>query len=128
MRRARVLVVDDQPHVVRVIRMALERRGYHVEVAADGQAALEKYRGTHFDVLITDLDMPRMDGRALCDAVHAASVEGATPFTVIVTGGTDPDMREWAEGLKRTYFLEKPLSIKHISSLLSEHFEVQEAS
>ncbi len=124
----RVLVVDDQPHVVRVIRMALERRGYQVEVAADGQAALEKFRGAPFDVLITDIDMPRMDGRALCDAVQEAAAAGEAPFTVIVTGGTDPDVREWAEGLERTHFLEKPLSIKHISALLCEHFEAQAAT
>ena len=124
----RVLVVDDQPHVVRVIRMALERRGYQVEVAADGQAALEKFRAAPFDVLITDIDMPRMDGRALCDAVQSAASRGEAPFTVIVTGGTDPDVREWAEGLERTHFLEKPLSIKHISALLCEHFEAQAAT
>ena len=124
----RVLVVDDQPHVVRVIRMALERRGYQVEVAADGQAALEKFRGGPFDVLITDINMPRMDGRALCDAVQSAAAAGKAPFTVIVTGGTDPDVREWAEGLERTHFLEKPLSIKHISALLCEHFEARAAT
>jgi len=123
----RVLVVDDQVHVVRVIRMALERRGYQVEVAADGESALAKFRGAPFDVLITDIDMPRMDGRALCNAVHLASEAGAAPLTVIVTGGTDPELREWAEGLQHTHFLEKPLSLKHISTLLGEHFEAAKA-
>ncbi len=123
----RILVVDDQPHVVRVIRMALARKGYDVEIAADGQEALEKYQATPFDVVITDIDMPRMSGRELCDAIHASS--GARPrLTFVVSGSTDPDLTEWAESLERTYFLEKPVSLKHLTTMLSEHLSGADAA
>lgn len=115
----RILVVDDQPHVVRVIRMALERKGFRVDVAADGLAALEKFEAEPFDVLITDIDMPRLNGRDLCAAVHTGAGD-TPPLTFIVTGGTDPELVEWAEGMPRTHFLEKPLSLKHLTSLLDD--------
>jgi CheY-like chemotaxis protein len=118
----RVLVVDDQPHVVRVIRMALARKGYVVETAADGQQALEKFQESPFDVLITDIDMPRMTGQELCDAIHAGPRQ-APRLTFVVSGSTDPDLTEWAEGLGQTYFLEKPMSLKHLTSLLAEHLD-----
>ena len=102
----RILVVDDQPHVVRVIRMALTRKGYVVETAADGQEALEKYQASPFDVLITDIDMPRMNGRELCDAIHAGPTDEPR-LTFVVSGSTDPELTEWAESLGQTYFLEK---------------------
>ncbi len=121
MRAPRILVVDDQPHAIRVIRLALERKGYQVDSAGDGECALAKLGASSYDVLITDIDMPRMSGRRLCDALHERN-PGHTPLTFVVTGGTDPELRDWAAALTRTRFLEKPLSLKHLTGLLEEHF------
>ena len=62
----RILIVDDEPHVVRVLKLALERAGYLVDQAGDGKEALEYLQRSEPDVLITDIDMPRMTGRELC--------------------------------------------------------------
>ncbi len=61
-----ILVVDDEAFVTRVTKLALERAGYHVEVASDGEEALGSLGKCPFDVVITDLIMPRMSGRELC--------------------------------------------------------------
>jgi len=117
----KILLVDDQPHIIRVIRLSLERRGYEVHVASDGAEALEKLCRTHFDILITDFEMPRMDGRQLCDKLRS-TLPDLKPFTFVVTAETNPELREWARGLDDTEFLEKPLSLRQLGSRLDSHF------
>ncbi len=65
MRRARILVVDDDPGLRETFLYALERRGFLAEGAEDGIQALFRLERGHFDVVITDLQMPRLDGLGL---------------------------------------------------------------
>lgn len=69
----KILVVDDEPQITRVLRSALTSSGYTVEVADDGLSALEKIAAWSPDLVITDLSMPRMDGIALCTEIRAHS-------------------------------------------------------
>ena len=64
--RPRVLVVDDDPLSRRILEQALGSSGYDVDTAADGQEALAKVRSHRPDVVVTDWQMPRMDGLTLC--------------------------------------------------------------
>ncbi len=72
-KRYKILIVDDEPQITRVLRVALAAEGYEVQVAHDGIAALEKIASWPPDMVITDLAMPRMDGTALCAAIRAHS-------------------------------------------------------
>ncbi len=58
----RVLVVDDEPQLVRALRINLRARGYEVDAAADGRAALDLAARRHPDVVVLDLGLPDMDG------------------------------------------------------------------
>ncbi len=118
----RILLVDDEPHVVRVIKLALDRKGYSVDVARNGEEALGKLRARPYDVLITDFLMPRMDGQELCEALHANGPI-PKPLTLVVTGKTDVTLRAWAEQLPSTEFLEKPLSLRHLTARLESYFD-----
>ena len=60
--KTRVLVVDDQPGMLRTTAMVLNRKGYDVDIAQNGSAALEKIKQTPFDVVLMDIKMPLMDG------------------------------------------------------------------
>jgi two-component system KDP operon response regulator KdpE len=64
--KQRILIVDDEPQITRVLRMGLTTRGYDVRVAADGESALDTFNDWHPDLVITDLSMPNMDGLELC--------------------------------------------------------------
>ncbi len=64
-RRARIIIVDDDPLVRRTILRGLRDHGYSVEGAEDGLQALHHLQHGHFDVVLTDLQMPRLDGLAL---------------------------------------------------------------
>lgn len=66
----KILTVDDDPSSLKLLRFILEGEGHHVGEAGDGEAALALLAGGDFDVIISDILMPRMDGYRLCDAVR----------------------------------------------------------
>ena len=71
---AKILVAEDDRHISRVIQMWLQRSGHEVIAATDGKKALELIRSTHPDLLLTDVNMPLMDGMDLLEIVHAESL------------------------------------------------------
>lgn len=66
-----VLIVEDDPKIVRLLRLYLEREGYGVITASDGQAALEVFDRTHPNLIILDLLLPHMDGIEVCRRLRA---------------------------------------------------------
>ncbi|HEX5031140.1 MAG TPA: response regulator [Candidatus Eisenbacteria bacterium] len=64
--KGRVLVVDDEPDLVRVLEFGLKASGYTVEVASDGQEGLKKAREIKPDVILLDLMLPKLDGYKVC--------------------------------------------------------------
>ena len=70
---SRILVVDDEPQIARVLRTVLTSQGYHVTTAADGQSALASLNAWRPNLVLTDLGMPHMDGVELCRRIRAVS-------------------------------------------------------
>jgi len=70
--RRRILVVDDEPQITRVLRTSLSSQNYDVRVANDGETALEIMKDWTPDLVITDLSMPNMDGLDLCRRLRAS--------------------------------------------------------
>ena len=84
--RARILVVDDEPQLTRVLRTGLTSRGYDVRAAADGLAGFEAFNDWHPDLVITDLAMPNVDGLELCRRLRAVS---QVPIIVLSAKGEE---------------------------------------
>src|SRR5256885_6153829 len=71
--KSRVLVVDDEPQITRVLRTVLSSQGYQVRTASEGEAALTNFTEWRPELVITDLYMPHMDGVELCRRIRALS-------------------------------------------------------
>jgi DNA-binding response OmpR family regulator len=115
----RILLVDDEATVRRILRLALQKAGFEVEVAENGEVALDEIRKSEPDVLITDIEMPRMTGRALCVAVEKEFPERKFPIFV-VTSLTEREHRRWASLIPNLEFIEKPVSVRKLIGRLSE--------
>ena len=82
----RILVVDDEPQITRVLRTSLTSQGYDIRVANNGETALEILKDWTADLVITDLAMPVMDGVELCRRVRAKS---EVPIIVLSVRGEE---------------------------------------
>jgi two-component system, chemotaxis family, chemotaxis protein CheY len=108
--RTRVLVVDDSTIVRRYLRNALERADFAVDEAFNGVEALEKVLVRSFDLLIVDVNMPKMDGYAFLRALRArADAHAAIPALMTSTEAGPQDVAA-AEAAGANYYLVKPVS------------------
>src|SRR5580658_5329546 len=85
---ARILIVDDDPREREYLSPIIAALGYAVETAADGEDALEKLGAQHFDAIITDLNMPRIDGIGL---LRSLLERGDRTPAIVLTGFGDMD-------------------------------------
>jgi chemosensory pili system protein ChpA (sensor histidine kinase/response regulator) len=121
MNKKRILIVDDEAVVVRVLKLVLERSGYEVESSSNGEAALERILEQAPDVLITDIEMPRMTGEELCKRIHERFPNRDYPIFV-VTSVTAMEHRIWSSEIPKLVFLEKPVSARKLLEALTEYF------
>lgn len=117
----RILLVDDSPTILNLLSLVFREQGYEVIQARDGQEALDKLERERVDLIITDVNMPRLDGFALISAVRARPELADLPIVVLTT---ESDPRDRQHGLKRgaDLYLTKPLGpaelVSQVASLL----------
>ena len=108
--KPRILVVDDEPQLTRVLRTGLTSRGFDVRAAADGLAGFEMFSDWHPDLIITDLAMPNMDGLELCRRVRAIS---QVPIIILSAKGEEKTKVE-ALDIGADDFVTKPFGIDEL--------------
>ncbi len=117
---ARLLVAEDEANLRLVIQKELERLGYRVDVAPDGEAALRRLEEANVDVLLSDINMPRMDGMELLRRVR----ERANPPEVIMlTGHATVETAIEAMKLGAYDYLSKPYRITELDALVKQAAE-----
>jgi response regulator RpfG family c-di-GMP phosphodiesterase len=123
--RPRVLIVDDEKFIRDILADFLGMEGYIVRTAEDGAAALQELGNAHYDLIISDLKMPRMGGIELLDAIGAAAPNA---LTVIMTGfGT---VETAIDAMKRgayDYIL-KPFKVEEVIRVVQRGLEKQRLS
>jgi len=123
----RILVVDDEPHVTRLIQQRLRAEGFDAVTSANGMDALGKLESEGpFDAVVTDYNMPKMDGRQLCEAIRERFA-GEPIFVFLVTARLEKPLRDWAEGIPSIQYIEKPLSLQDLLRRLEKCFASEEA-
>lgn len=111
------LVVDDDPMIVGLLRMFLARRGYAVEQCEDGESALDRIRAGGINLVITDRNMPRMDGLALCRAIR--DLGGPTyVYSIMLTASGEQASLVAAMEAGVDDFLAKPVSLAELGARL----------
>jgi two-component system, chemotaxis family, chemotaxis protein CheY len=116
-----VLAVDDSNSVRQMVQFALKSRGYSVVAAADGVEALEVLERSRFDLIVLDINMPRLDGLSLLKILRERPEWQAVPVLVLTTEGQDAD-RDRALALGATAYMRKPFKptelLEHVAVLL----------
>jgi two-component system KDP operon response regulator KdpE len=108
--KPRILVVDDEPQLTRVLRTGLSSRGYDVRAAADGLAGFDIFSNWHPDLVITDLAMPDVDGLELCRRLRAVS---QVPIIILSAKGEEKTKVQ-ALDLGADDFVTKPFGIDEL--------------
>ena len=109
----RLLVVEDEPKLAEFIQQGLTEESYSVDVARDGEEALERAARTSYDVIILDLMLPGMDGFAVCRALRGSGAD--TPILILSARGVVQDRVKGLE-LGADDFLTKPFVFSELSA------------
>ena len=119
-----ILVVDDEPLVVALLADFLRLEGYEVETAKNGRDALAKIQARSYDLVLSDLRMPELDGVGLYRALEQQH-PGLLPRLAFVSGTTEPP--EYASFLQRTAatVLGKPFALTDLHQLVQRMLQDQ---
>jgi len=119
--RARVLVVDDEADLVRILQFGLEAIGYHVDTASDGQEGLKKARELKPDIILLDLMLPKLDGYKVCRLLKFDERYKNIPI-IILSARTQEGDQLLAMEMGANRFITKPYDfaevLSHIETLL----------
>lgn len=88
MERKRILIVDDEPLIIKGLKFSLEQDGYEIDPAYDGEEAIQKFQNNIYDLLILDVMLPRMSGVEVCQKIREKS---STPIIMLTAKGEDMD-------------------------------------
>ena len=119
---ARILIVDDEPAVAKSLCDTLGSEGYETVGCNSSQAALEALDSTSFDLLLTDLKMPEMDGIALC---QAAQKSDSNLVSILMTGAGSITSAVQAMKAGALDYITKPLELNAILAVLSRSLDVR---
>lgn len=116
---AKILIVDDTPHIHRLLTLMLQRINHTTITANSGLKALEELEKTAVDLIITDLNMPEMNGYALLEKVRAKEKFKSLPIIMLsATGEAQASEEAKEKGANR--FMSQPVSTWELNRVVSE--------
>lgn len=107
MAKKRILVIDDEPHFVRMLQLRLEAAGYEILVAFDGMQGVSTAHKEKPDLIFLDIMMPAMHGHRVCEALKKSANTWTIPIIYLTAKGSKED-EKLAYKLGAEYFLTKP--------------------
>jgi two-component system alkaline phosphatase synthesis response regulator PhoP/two-component system response regulator VicR len=118
----KILAVDDERHIVRLVQVNLERQGYQVVTAFDGKEALEKVESEHPDLIVLDVMMPYMDGFEVLKNLKKNAVTRDIPVIMLTAKAQDADVfRGWQSGVD--CYLTKPFNPMELIAFVKRIFQ-----
>jgi DNA-binding response OmpR family regulator len=122
----KILVIDDDAQIRRVVELKLKNRGYEVLMAMNGQEGVSLIKSQQPDAVVTDIVMPKLDGQTLCKQTNPLKKQ--RPFlTIVMTNRISPDDRNWVKDMQDTELMEKPFSPTRLLGCIDEYFRRSES-
>jgi CheY-like chemotaxis protein len=115
-----ILVVDDDPSIQEIIKIVLQREGYDVHLAEDGEEAVNRFNEVKPDLVISDISMPRGDGFNVAIVIRSLDLERKVPILLISAFYDDDANRENAQRCGADAFLSKPFTQKELVGMVSD--------
>ena len=119
-----ILVIDDDDHIRRVIEIKLKKAGYGVIIAKNGAMGLDLIKTKQPDAVVTDVMMPKMDGKELCKISNELKKERSF-LTLVMTCSITVDEKLLMENLQDTIFMEKPFSPARMVESIDSYFGIE---
>jgi len=109
----KILVVDDEPDIVKTLIKAIRRQGFDMVSAADGEEALERVKDSHPDLVILDVTMPKLDGIEVLQRIKGDPQTASLPVIMLTAKAGDEDMlKGYRYGAN--YYIPKPFKIAEV--------------
>lgn len=124
----RIVVCDDEGHITRAISMKLRKAGFNVETADDGQAALEAVQRETPAMLITDLQMPRMNGIELSRRLRSEPETHDLPIIMLTAKGYEVDENELNSEIWLSRLMPKPFSPRELLQTVQQILDAVESA
>ncbi len=122
MAKRKILVVDDEKHIVRLVQVNLERAGYEIQAAYDGIEALEMVEKDKPDMIVLDVMMPRKDGFETLKELQANPDTKDIPVIMLTAKAQDADIfKGWASGVSS--YLTKPFNPRELLTFVDRIFQ-----
>jgi CheY-like chemotaxis protein len=118
----RILVVEDNPAMAKVISFNLTAAGYDTVVASNGLLAWEILQQEHFDFLVTDYQMPQMDGRTLVQNIRESSQHRRLPAIMLTAKELELASAIASDELQLVSMLQKPFSPSELTQRIDSYF------
>ncbi len=112
----RILIVEDEKNIVELIKHNLEKNNYIAEYAYDGLEALELFNKKHFDLVLLDLMLPKLDGLELCEKMK--NIDETIPIIILTAKGHESDKIKGLN-LGADDYITKPFSIKELMARIN---------
>lgn len=121
----KILVIDDEELVTESLKKLLKKSGYEVEIARNGIKALEKIKESDFDLIISDIRMPDMDGVEVIKQIreHLRLAGKAPVLEILITGYANEESMDQAQKLKVADYLYKPFNIHDFLQIVKKNLD-----
>jgi len=119
----KVLIADDEPNIVISLEFLLQREGFDVLVAVDGEEALAKARADKPDLVLLDVMMPKMNGFDVCQALRADAQLAGMRIVMLTAKGRETEVSKGL-GLGADAYVTKPFSTKELVAQVRSLLEV----